>query len=569
MQIGIIDSIFRNFYIPPIIFAVKQYKDGGEAKTCIDGKQRLTSIHRFMDGLIPHINPHTGEKLWYKNVDINSAKTRKILPEQDRLSFAEKEIVCVEYQDINENDEREIFQRVQLGMALTPAEKLQVINTPRAAFVRELLTMFVNDNNGLDGGALNWDRERGADFRCVAQSVCCIAHYPSGIRNVGTMPQLKKWLSASDALPEGTMGMIKETYRVFVQLVSNKTVNRVFHEPEKIAPLEFICIPILIAMKRSGMSPAQLAATIGTMRAEVREAHVGTRMNDHVLKTILGFIANIQGPTAAVPDQDAAASTGEKRKRPKQDDDEDEDESYRPKAQKAKAKSKPKPTPASASAPKASSSTGSLPSVPVPGSDRMAALCTVKSLVQQRASAAASSSATAAAPSAPRASSRPGSSARMPTATTPRHQPTNPNAFVNSLSLPGGPLAPNPNSNSNSNPKPPTAAPTTAFHALPRRPPAQTQSVQGDTALLGNGLEAQLMASMNRPSTGGAAQLNGNGQQPGSGAGAGSRPKADTKVPNWSTELPSSAESECPIMPFTVLVDSCDEGAGPSKGLES
>ncbi|KAL0957619.1 hypothetical protein HGRIS_001401 [Hohenbuehelia grisea] len=438
MQIGIIDSIFRNFYIPPIIFAVKQYKDGGEAKTCIDGKQRLTSIHRFMDGLIPHINPHTGEKLWYKNVDINSAKTRKILPEQDRLSFAEKEIVCVEYQDINENDEREIFQRVQLGMALTPAEKLQVINTPRAAFVRELLTMFVNDDNGLGGGALNWDRERGADFRCVAQSVCCIAHYPSGIRNVGTMPQLKKWLSASDALPEGTMGMIKETYRVFVQLVSNKTVNRVFHEPEKIAPLEFICIPILIAMKRSGMSPAQLAATIGTMRAEVREAHVGTRMNDHVLKTVLGFIANIQGPTAAVPDQDAAASTGEKRKRPKQDDDEDEDESYRPKAQKAKAKSKPKPTPASASAPKASSSTGSLPSVPVPGSDRMAALCTVKSLVQQRASAAASSSAT-----------------------------------------------------------------------------------------------------------------------------------PDTKVPNWSTESPSSAESECPIMPFTVLVDSCDEGAGPSKGLES
>jgi uncharacterized protein with ParB-like and HNH nuclease domain len=45
-QIGIIDSIFRNFYIPPVIFAVNTYEDGSETKTCIDGKQRLTSIHK-------------------------------------------------------------------------------------------------------------------------------------------------------------------------------------------------------------------------------------------------------------------------------------------------------------------------------------------------------------------------------------------------------------------------------------------------------------------------------------------------------------------------------------------
>jgi len=47
-QIMIIDSIFRNFYIPPVIFAVKVHDDGAESKTCIDGKQRLTSIHRYV-----------------------------------------------------------------------------------------------------------------------------------------------------------------------------------------------------------------------------------------------------------------------------------------------------------------------------------------------------------------------------------------------------------------------------------------------------------------------------------------------------------------------------------------
>lgn len=45
-QIGIIDSVFRNFYIPPVIFAVNAQEDGSETKTCIDGKQRLTSIHK-------------------------------------------------------------------------------------------------------------------------------------------------------------------------------------------------------------------------------------------------------------------------------------------------------------------------------------------------------------------------------------------------------------------------------------------------------------------------------------------------------------------------------------------
>ncbi|KAI0919977.1 hypothetical protein AcV5_001908 [Taiwanofungus camphoratus] len=51
-QIGIIDSILRNYYIPPVIFAVTAQDDGTETRVCIDGKQRLTSIQRFMDGLI-------------------------------------------------------------------------------------------------------------------------------------------------------------------------------------------------------------------------------------------------------------------------------------------------------------------------------------------------------------------------------------------------------------------------------------------------------------------------------------------------------------------------------------
>lgn len=94
-QIGIIDSVFRNFYIPPVIFgeacrswasvallihlvmsaipAVNSFEDGSETKTCIDGKQRLTSIQRSVILIpLPYINsylvnsPHSDSwTVWY------------------------------------------------------------------------------------------------------------------------------------------------------------------------------------------------------------------------------------------------------------------------------------------------------------------------------------------------------------------------------------------------------------------------------------------------------------------------------------------------------------------------
>lgn len=53
---------------------------------------------------------YTGDKLWFK-AGTETPKTRvKFLPEKYRKLFANKQIVCVEYQDITDADEREIFQ---------------------------------------------------------------------------------------------------------------------------------------------------------------------------------------------------------------------------------------------------------------------------------------------------------------------------------------------------------------------------------------------------------------------------------------------------------------------------
>jgi hypothetical protein len=48
----VIDSLYHNFYIPPVIFAVMRDEDDEEVRVCVDGKQRLTSIVKFLDGQV-------------------------------------------------------------------------------------------------------------------------------------------------------------------------------------------------------------------------------------------------------------------------------------------------------------------------------------------------------------------------------------------------------------------------------------------------------------------------------------------------------------------------------------
>ncbi|KAK2467563.1 hypothetical protein APHAL10511_000418 [Amanita phalloides] len=323
-QIGIIDSIFRNFYIPPVIFAVNTSDDGSETRTCIDGKQRLTSMYRFMDGLIPHKDPFTSEKLWYKDAgQSKGSRNKKILPEKYRRLFANKQIVCVEYHDITDQDEREIFQRVQLGMALTPAEKLQVINSPRAQFIRELQANYLKEQGGgLNTSALDWDRSRGADFRCLAQAIYTIDKYSAASKTAPTILQLEKWLSDGTALTPTFQSKIQDTFSILVLLVHEKSTKAVFKKHAKVSPVEFVLIVVLIAVWKDKMSLAELSEAIGNMREDVRVYHADIRMNTKVTKTMLDFMRGLKA-SKTLPEQSAGAvvksnpplTSGEKRKR--------------------------------------------------------------------------------------------------------------------------------------------------------------------------------------------------------------------------------------------------------------
>ncbi|KAH7869492.1 uncharacterized protein C8R40DRAFT_1059175 [Lentinula edodes] len=348
-QTNLIDSILRNFYIPPIIFAVETHEDGWESKTCIDGKQRLTSIQRFMDGLVTRlrsIGRYTGEKLWFKNDPSESSKNaakRKILPDKYRQMFSNKQVVCVEYSGLTAADERDIFQRVQLGMALTSAEKLHVITTPRARFIRDLLEEFVSETT-LGSPNIPWDKSRGSDFRCISQAVYLMDKWPTtksgaALKHAGSLPLVEKWLSSTGVdkksgksaggddddygtIPDAFAKRVKEAYSLMV------------------SPIEMICFSLLIYVHGVLPSPnhkmdlAELSQAIQDMRHDVRGQHKDIRMNDRVGKTMIEFIQSIggvsKGKNESISAPAPSAKAKGKRRRVSDSNIEEEDEDYQP-----------------------------------------------------------------------------------------------------------------------------------------------------------------------------------------------------------------------------------------------
>jgi hypothetical protein len=148
----------------------------------------------------------------------------------------------VEYRHLSAAAEREVFQRVQLGVSLTTAEKLQAISSPWANYITHLEKTHVT----IDGGLVDqiaFDDTRGRAFQNVAQFVYCCAGLPAAQR-VPTAVKLEKWLIAPDERPsaafQDAMGAVLS--RLW-ELARSEELDAPFRRfKAKIAPVEFVFI---------------------------------------------------------------------------------------------------------------------------------------------------------------------------------------------------------------------------------------------------------------------------------------------------------------------------------------
>ncbi|KAJ4481280.1 hypothetical protein J3R30DRAFT_3287525, partial [Lentinula aciculospora] len=292
-QMMLIDTVWTNHYVPPVIFSIIYDDNGAEVKKiCLDGKQRLTSLQLYRETL----------KTWWFKVD-ESSTTRTIkhvIPKRFQSIFASRQIRCTEYEELEEEDEREIFRRVQLGVALSSAEKLRVLNTHRARFINELKDLFITEH-GLAAPSFRWDRSRGADYRCIAQAVYALFKWgterETALKNAGTLPQVEKWLEEDiNGVPEDFSRLVKESFSLLVELVVHGEFSKPFAMYPKVSPVEIVGVVVLI-YAHSVVAPAaeklnlyQLSAALLEMRQAVRREHKDIRLNDRVGKTIVNFV---------------------------------------------------------------------------------------------------------------------------------------------------------------------------------------------------------------------------------------------------------------------------------------
>lgn len=270
-------------------------------------------------------DPVTKKAWWYTTSD-KHRPNRSEIPENFKQIFAEKKITCVEYHNLTSSAERDIFQRVQLGMSLTAAEKLQAISSPWAEWISELEARHVAVEGGLSH-VLEWDTKRGRDFQNIAYLVCCCDGLPE-TQHIPTAQKMEKWLCRVDKPTEKFKSEIEEVLREFWNIAANPTLDAGFKKiGRRLAPVEFIFIGVLLYVMRK-RPIEQRADGILRLRKAVRSEFKDIRNNNTVAKSMWNFINTMDMTTTnALFNGYGESSKGKRKRRANTDEEEDE---YRP-----------------------------------------------------------------------------------------------------------------------------------------------------------------------------------------------------------------------------------------------
>ncbi len=115
---NLIDTILRGWKLPK--FYLFKVSDDPESYEVVDGQQRLVSILEFFENQLP-LADETAEKF--------GGQYYKELPDNVVDAFDDYEIEFDEIEEATEEEVKEFFQRLQEGLPLTSAEKLNSIHS--------------------------------------------------------------------------------------------------------------------------------------------------------------------------------------------------------------------------------------------------------------------------------------------------------------------------------------------------------------------------------------------------------------------------------------------------------
>ncbi|SMQ52994.1 unnamed protein product [Zymoseptoria tritici ST99CH_3D7] len=294
-QVGLIDSILQGYYVPGVIFNRRAETVLGvrrESLVCIDGKQRLTSVKNFTDGRIP-CNDRDGKKWWFRQAG-DKVRCRRYLPRSAQQEFLRESFTCHQYIGMTQDQERELFQRVQRGSPLTPAERAQAKSGPWQNLARSFQRDFPRVAKLSD-----CTRGRGYDkfissFAQIIEGQKVTAEgRNSEVAFRGTGNWAERYfvtdLHDHPCNPEQE-ARLKKVFDRFDELIClhpRTFANDGLDTTIALAPVEFIAAAYLVS-RYSDRSNAAMEKAIRAMRRKVRQDHDdNVRRKSIVWKTLL------------------------------------------------------------------------------------------------------------------------------------------------------------------------------------------------------------------------------------------------------------------------------------------
>ncbi|CEH18164.1 Domain of unknown function DUF262 [Ceraceosorus bombacis] len=313
-QSAIIDSFFRHYYVPPVLYSERHTPEGEVCFICIDGKQRISSICNFMNNVIPVREAGTNKQYWYEEDRV--AGKYPAIDRKLKTRFDSLQIHGFLYMDLADQEERDMFARVQMGSVLTPAEKLAAKVGPWSEWWRQLVKKY------FDNPQLNVQHvitmARGKDWLFAAQITLFIWNWGTHNYHPSAIAVSKHLDAYEQSGPDMAFkAQVEDVFAKFVALCNHETyalpllpVKARGRAAKPLAPVEFVFSAVMV-WKFPDASLADLSYLVERMKQDVRKDFKDVMMNTRVTAFLRLWI-------------DSADVPGRKRRAPAQDVDDDD-----------------------------------------------------------------------------------------------------------------------------------------------------------------------------------------------------------------------------------------------------
>ncbi|KAM0755640.1 hypothetical protein T439DRAFT_320346 [Meredithblackwellia eburnea MCA 4105] len=284
---GLIHSIWNRYYIPPLVFN-KIIREGQATPTliCVDGKQRLTSIMSFLQGLVPLKDDNNVR--WIYTENDTAKKTWQVVDEEFKTTFLNVKMHAVIYDDMEASQELQLFSKIQLGMALTAEEQLSACQTPWTRYYEDLMKAFwftpIGTKNKPPGSAegegileliLPGLNSRNKAYMSMAQILFNVKSSPKDAKIFTSIKMRNELEILTDDVIKRNIRHMKQSLTTLCNLVRLNSDELGYHPLfHHVSPVEFEWI-VFIIQKGNQLSAdyEQLLEVIKFFREHMEKAH--------------------------------------------------------------------------------------------------------------------------------------------------------------------------------------------------------------------------------------------------------------------------------------------------------